>query len=81
MAKELNRLQIFVLAKLVWHPLSRLLSIVQIQHGCHRIHTQSIHMIMLNPEQSASDQEIFDLCLAIIKNLCSPLRMLASAYS
>ena len=77
MLEKRDRFQILITAVLVRHPLPVLLPIVQIEHRCYRIHTQSVHMIMLNPEQCIGDQEILHLRLAVVENLRPPIRMLA----
>ena len=76
MLKKLDRLKVFVLSVLIWHPLPFLLSIIKVKHGCHRIDAQSVHMIVLHPEQRAPDQKILDLIFAVIKYLRSPIGML-----
>lgn len=48
MLEKLNRLKILISTILVWDPLSVLLSIIKIKHGCHCIDTQSVHMEMLD---------------------------------
>ena len=77
MLEKLNRLKILIATILVWDPLSVLLSIIKIKHGCHCIDTQSVHMEMLDPEQCICNQEIPYLRLFIIKDLRSPVRMLS----
>ena len=79
MLEKFNGLQIFISAILVRYPLSILSSIIQVQHRCHRIYTQSIDMELFNPVNRISDQEIFHFIFAIIKYLGSPVRMLTLA--
>ena len=76
MFKELDCLQVLIVAVLVRNPLTGLLSVIEIQHGRHRVYTQTVHMVMLHPQQGAADQEILDLVLTVIKNLSAPVRML-----
>ena len=64
MLEKLNRLKILISTILVWNPLSVLLSIIKIKHGCHCIDTQSVHMEMLDPEQCISR-------ICILKSRCS----------
>ena len=77
MLKELDCLKVFISTIDIWNPLTVFLTIIQIQHGRNRIYTQSIYMVIFYPHQSTSDQEILNLILAVIKNLRSPVRMLA----
>ena len=75
--KELNRLQILISAVFVRHPLAILFSVIQIQHGCHRIHAKTIHMVFLNPVQGIGKHEILHFILSIVEDLGSPVRMFA----
>ena len=77
MTEKLYRLKIFIATKLIWHPLPRFLAIIQIKHRCDRIYTQTIDVILLDPHKGTADQKVLDLILAIIKDLGTPLRMLA----
>ena len=45
----------------------------------HGIHTDTVHMKFLQPEQRIGNEEIGDLMFLIIKNLGSPVRVLALA--
>ena len=56
-------------------PLSVILSIVQIQHRCHRVHPDSVSMVLLCPEQRIGNQEVRHLWPAIIVDQCSPMRV------
>ena len=75
MLKELDRLQILVSAVFIRHPLAVLLSIIQIQHGRHRVYAKSVHMEMLNPEERIRDKEILHFRLAVVENLRTPVRV------
>ena len=66
MFKELDCLKILVSAVNIRNPLSIFFTIVQIQHGSNRVHTESVHMIILYPHECTSDQEVLDLILAVI---------------
>ena len=77
MTEELYCLQILILAVFVRQPLSILFSIIKIKHGCNRIHTQTIHVIILHPHECTSDQEILYFVFTVIKNFGSPVRMLS----
>ncbi len=77
MLEELNRLQIFISAVLVGHPLSVLLSVVKIKHGSHRVHPDSVNMKFLNPVQDIGYQKILNFRLFIIENFGSPVGVLA----
>ena len=77
MLKKLNCFQILISAIFIGYPLTIILSIIQIQHGCNGIHTKTVHMTLLDPEQSICDQEVLYLRSAIIVDLGSPVRMLS----
>ena len=77
--EELNRLQVLVSAVLVRHPLTVAASVVQIEDRSDSVHTQSVHMELLNPEQRIADEEILHFALPEVKDLRPPVRMLALA--
>ena len=58
-------------AILVRQPLALLLAVVQIEHGSHRIHPDTIHMELPEPEQNIGNQEIFHLRLAVVEKRLS----------
>ena len=64
---EFDGVEIFLSAVHVRDPLAVVLSIVKIEHGSHRIHTQTIYVVSLNPVDGTADQEVFDLIFAIVK--------------
>ena len=77
MFEELDRFQVLISAVFIGHPLAVLLAVVQVKHRSHRVHTQSVHMEMLDPEQRIGDQEVLHFRLAVVKDLRAPVRMLA----
>ena len=77
MFEKLNRFEIFILTVFICDPLAIFLAIIQIEHRCDSIHTQSVYMIMLNPHERTANQEVLHFIFAIIKDLCSPVRMLS----
>ena len=79
MLEKLNGFQIFISTINIRNPLSIFLPVIQIQHGCNCIHTKSVYVIILNPHQRTSDQEVLDLILSVIKDFGSPVRMLSFA--
>ena len=64
----------------IWQPLAILLAVVEIQHGCHSVHTKSVYMEFLDPEQSICREEVCHLIAAIVKYICTPVRMLSSSW-
>ena len=79
MTEKFDGFQVLVAAIAVCNPLAVFASIVQVQHGCNGIYTQSVYMELLNPVKCVSDQEVGNLVLFIIKDLGTPVRMLALA--
>ena len=78
MFKKFNRVKIFPAAVFIGHPLSRLLTVIQIQHGRHRINPDTVDMKLSDPVKNIGNQEIFGFCSSIIKNLGAPIRMLSN---
>ena len=67
--------QVFVGSVKIWPPAFALSSIVQIKHGIHIIHTESVHMVHLCPVKRIGDQEILYHWTFIIIKKGSPHRM------
>ena len=78
MLEKFNSLQVLVTAIFVRDPLSVFL--IQVQHGCHCIHTQTVYMELFDPVQCVRDQEILDFVFSIIKDLGTPVRMLSLTW-
>ena len=78
MFKKFNRVKIFPAAVFIGHPLSRLLTVIQIQHGRHRINPDTVDMKLSDPVKNIGNQEIPDLVFGVIKNLGAPIRMLSN---
>ena len=72
-AQKCNRLQILVAAVFVRNPVSVITGIIEVQHGRHRIHTQTVHMKLVEPVEGASDQKIPDLVAPEIEDVGSPV--------
>ena len=79
MLKEFNGLQVLVASVLIGNPLAFLASIVQVEHGCNRIHPQPVHMVLLHPVKGVADQEILYFIFAVVKHLGAPIRVFALA--
>ena len=77
MAEEFDGLQIFIFSVLVGDPVSVAAPVVQIQHGGHGVHPEPVHMEVLHPVKGVGDQEVFHFVFPVIKDLCSPVGMLA----
>ena len=75
MFQQFHRFQILMASVHISHPLSVTLSVIQIEHGCHRIHTDSVRMVLLNPVKGIGNQIIGNLRPAVIINQCPPMRM------
>ena len=75
MMEELNGFQVLIAAKFIRQPLSVLFTVIQIQHGCYCIYTDTVYMELSQPEQSIGYQEVLHFIFAIIKYLRSPFRM------
>ena len=78
LAQEGHGFQIFLAAVLVGLPLALLAVVVQIQHGGHGIHAQTVDVVLLQPVQSAGDQEALHLAAAEVEHHGAPLLVLAA---
>ncbi len=79
LAQEAYSLQVFAATETIGNPFTGLARVVQVEHGGHRIDTQSIDMVLAQPENGAGNQEIAHLAPSIIKDVGAPFLMLALA--
>ena len=77
MFEKFDCFEIFVVTIFIGNPFPIFLAVIQIQHGCNRIDTQTVYVAFLYPEKCISDQEVFDLRPAVVVNLRSPIRVLS----
>ena len=77
MLEELDGLEVSVSAVLIRYPLAILAAIVEVEHGRHRIDTESVDVILVIPVQCVADEEVLYLILTVIEDLRAPVRMLA----
>ena len=75
MLQKFQSIQVFIGSVNIRCPLSLISAIVQIQHGIHIIHTQTVSMVNLSPEAGIGDQEILNHRASVIIEQCSPERM------
>ena len=64
MMEELNGFQVLITAKFIRQSLSVLFTVIQIQHGCYCIYTDTVYMELSQPEQSIGYQEVFHFIFA-----------------
>ena len=74
--EELDRLQILVAAVDVRRPFAVAAVVVQIEHGRHGIHAQTVQMELVQPVVRAGDQERAYLALAVVKDARTPALVL-----
>ena len=77
MLEELDGLKILVAAVDIRAPLTVFSAVIQIENGGHRVHTETVHMELLDPVEGIGNQEVFHFIFAEIKDLGTPVRMLA----
>ena len=75
MLQEFNGFQILIASVDVRNPLPVILTVVQIQHGSNRIHTDTICMEFLHPEKRVGYEEIPHLRSSVIVDQSSPMGM------
>ena len=75
--QQFNGLQVLVASVNVWCPLAFLARVIEVQHGRHRIHAQTVHVKHVTPETGVGSDEIFHFRPAKVEHRCSPIRMLA----
>src|SRR5262249_49564430 len=75
--QEGDRIQVFPPTVLVWNPFTFFSRIIQIQHGRDRIDPQSVDMILVEPEERATNQEGAYLIASVVEDIGVPVRMKA----
>src|SRR5437899_12582727 len=61
---------------LVGHPFTWFAKIVEIEHRCYTVYTQTIDMILSQPDESIRDEEVLYLATSIIEDERPPFLML-----
>ncbi len=79
LAQEFDRLQILAAAVAIGHPLPRRARVVEIEHRRHRIHAQSVHVVLVQPEQRVGEEEVPHFVPAVVENQGAPLAVLTLA--
>ena len=74
-AQKLDRLQILAAAVDVRHPLAGLARVVEVQHGGHSVHAQTVEVVFVEPEQRRRDQKAAHLMATVVEDRRIPFRM------
>ncbi len=75
--QEGDGLQVFATAKFIGCPVAIFPGVVQVEHGCHCIHTQAVDMEFLDPVQCVGDEEVAHFVAAEIEYQGAPVAVLA----
>ena len=70
--KEADRLGVFPAAVLIRQPFPIGTQVVAIKHRCHRIHTNSIDVELLEPKDQICNKEIANLIAAVVEDQGAP---------
>ena len=73
--KKVDRVEVLPAAERVRHPLALGTRVVEIQHRRHRVHTQAVDVVLLEPEQGVRQQEVADLVASVVENQRAPVLM------
>ena len=77
--EEGDGLEVLLAAVDVLLPLAVAAVVVQVQHGRHRVHPQAVDVVLLQPVQSAGDQEALHFVHAEVEDHGAPFLVLAAA--
>ena len=80
MFKEFDCFKIFISTINIRNPLTIFSSIVKIKHRGNCIYTKSVYMILFQPKQGITNEEVPDFCLPIIKYFRSPVWMFTLSW-
>ncbi len=72
-----DRRQVLATAEFVGDPVARLAAVVEIEHRGHRVATDAVDVVLVEPEQGVGDEEVADLVAPVVENQRSPVAMLA----
>ena len=75
--EERYGLKVFPPTVLVWYPLTFLAAIVQIEHRCHCVYTESVNMVFFEPKQRITDKKALYFMSSIVKDQAAPFLMAA----
>ncbi len=76
-AQEMDGGNVLLAAVFVGDPFARLTAVIQVEHGGHGIHAQTVHVVAVQPEQGAGEQEGAHLVAAVIEDVAVPLGVIA----
>ena len=76
---ELDGLQVLAATVDVGLPLAVCTGVVEVEHGGHGIHTQSIDVEFLQPVQGIGDEEVTDLIATEVEDVGAPVLLLTAA--
>ncbi len=75
MLQELHRIEVLVAAVDVPRCILALTTIIEVEHGGHGIHTDTIGMITVCPEHRTADEEVRHLVLTVVEGQGAPVRV------
>ena len=75
LSEKLYRFYILVASVTVGNPLTLFSRIVEIEHGCHRIDSDSVYMVSIQPKHGAAYQKSSHLVSTVVEDGAPPLRM------
>ena len=78
LAQESDGFKVLLAAVLIGLPFALLAVVVQIQHGGHGIHAQTVDVVLLQPVQCAGNEEALHLVAAEVEHHGAPLLVLAA---
>src|SRR3989338_4896094 len=73
---ELQSLQVLAPTVLVWQPLAGLAGIVEVDHGSHGVHAQTVYVELIHPVVGVGDKEVAYFVAAVVENVSAPVLML-----
>ena len=77
--KQMNGIDVLASAILIRDPFPLFAGVIEIQHRSNRIHSQSIDVVLVEPEQCVGNQEVLDFVTAKIEDHGAPVWMLTLA--
>ena len=79
LAEEGDGIEVLPSAMAVGHPLAGLAAVVEVEHGGHRVHPQTVHVVDVEPEHGIGHEEVPHLVAPVVEDVGAPVGMLPLA--
>ncbi len=79
-SEQVNRFEVLSPTVSIGNPLALFAGVIEIEHRCDGIDSQTINVVFLEPEQGIGDQEVSDFVSPEVEDHRPPIGMLALSW-